>query len=235
MRKPPTARILLPTLALAVGAAAQQPGYIDPLPVLQAVSREMGVDKLKCVSFSGEGYAGMVGQNITQNTDWPRGEPLADYTRTIDYEAESSVETFERKPGLNPRSWKYGTGWRGGTPLQKHRKQTFVVAGKHAWHIDGENSPPIPAPGDAELWRLDIRLNPHGFVRAAMMDGANPKAIWRWEMAESGRDGATTSKIEKSIVLSATVLGRYRVNATINDRNLIQRLQPGSPIPSSAT
>ena len=231
MRKPPTARILLPTLALAVGAAAQQPGYIDPLPVLQAVSREMGVDKLKCVSFSGEGYAGMVGQNITQNTDWPRGEPLADYTRTIDYEAESSVETFERKPGLNPRSWKYGTGWRGGTPLQKHRKQTFVVAGKHAWHIDGENSPPIPAPGDAELWRLDIRLNPHGFVRAAMMDGANPKAIWRWEMAESGRDGATTSKIEKSIVLSATVLGRYRVNATINDRNLIQRLQTWVPHP----
>lgn len=231
MRMTAAARVLLPALALAAPTEAQQPGHIDPLPVLQAVSREMGVEKLQCVSFSGEGYAAMVGQNVTQNTDWPRGEPLAGYTRVIDYEAASSVETFERKPGLNPRSWKYGTGWRGGTPLQKHRKQTFAVAGKHAWHIDGENSRPIPAPDNAELWQLDIWLNPHGFVRAATMPGANLKAVWRWEIAESGRDGATTSGIEKSIVLSATVLGRYRVNATVNDRNLIQRIQTWVPHP----
>ena len=46
----------------------------------------MGVDRLRCVSFAGEGYAGMVGQNMTQDTDWPRGEPLQDYSRVIDYE-----------------------------------------------------------------------------------------------------------------------------------------------------
>ena len=177
------------------------------------------------MTFSGTGYSGMVGQNITQDTDWPDGEPLANYTRTINYEARTSVETFERKPGLNPRSWKYGTGWMGGTPLQEHVRQTFVVAGDYGWHMDGEGGRPIPAPRDAELWQLDIWLNPAGFIKAAMAPGANPTAIWRWEMAESGRDGATTAGIEKIIVVSATVLGKYRVNATINSENLIQRIQ----------
>ena len=90
----------------------------------------MGVDKLNCVTISGSGYAGKVGQNVTQNTDWPRGEPLAHYTRTINYAAKSSVEQFDRKPGMNPRSWKYGTGWLGGTPLQQRERQTFAVSGR---------------------------------------------------------------------------------------------------------
>ncbi len=222
-------RLLVFALTVTATAIAQQRGYIDPMPILKAVSEEMGVDKLNCISISGEGYAGMVGQNITQNTDWIKGEPLANYTRIINFDAASSIETFERKPGLYPRSWKYGTGWLGGTPLQQHTKQTFVVAGKNGWHVDGESGRPVPAPNDAELWQLDIWLTPHGFVKAAMMPGANPKAIWRWEMVESGRDGATTAGIKKSIVLSATIMGRYRVNATVNDDNLIQRLQTWVP------
>jgi glyoxylase-like metal-dependent hydrolase (beta-lactamase superfamily II) len=217
--------------AASATAQVQAPGYVDPRPVLRAAAKAMGADKLKCITFSGEGYAGKVGQNVTQNTDWPRGEPLNDYTRSINYETRSSVERFDRKPGMNPRSWKYGPGWLGGTPLQQNERQTFAVAGNHAWHTDGDGAEPIPAPADAELWQLDIWLNPHGFIKAAMMPGAEPKAIWRWEMAESGRDGATTSGIEKAVVVSATVLGKYRVNATINSLNLIQRIQTWVPHP----
>ena len=39
-------------------------------------------------------------------------------------------EEFDRKPGLNPASWKYGVGWIDGTPLQQHPHQTFMVNGK---------------------------------------------------------------------------------------------------------
>ena len=63
------------------------------------------------------------------------------------------------------------------------------------------------------------------------MSGADPTAIWRWEMAESGRDGATTAGIEKSIVVSATIMGKYRVNATVNRDNRIQRIQTWVPHP----
>ena len=59
----------------------------------------MGVDRLRCVTFSGVGYAGRVRQNVLQSTDWPLGEPLADYSRTINYEAKTSVERFSRAPG----------------------------------------------------------------------------------------------------------------------------------------
>ena len=220
------------TLALIASAAyAQSPGYLDPAPILDAVAEEIGVDALDCISLSGEGYAGKVGQNITQDTDWPRDQPLADYTRAIDYKKRSSVETFRRKSGRNPASWKYGTGWRGGTPLQRRERQTFAVAGEHAWHVDGTGGKAIPAPEQAELWQLDIWLNPHGFVKAARMPGANVKAIWRWELAESGRDGATTAGIEKAVVLTATVMGKYRVNATVNEKNRIQRIQTWVPHP----
>ncbi len=224
--------IFLLLVCSVVGHTQQQPpGHVDPMPVLDAVSKAMGVDQLNCISISGTGYSGMVGQNITQNTDWPPGEPLNHYSRTINYEEHSSYEQFNRKPGLTPRSWKYGTGWRGGTPLQQHEDQTFVVAGSHAWHRDGKDSKPIAAPSNAETWQLDIWTTPHGFVKAARMPGANPVAIWRWELGESGRDGATTGGIERVIVLSATVLGKYRVNATVNSRNFIQRTQTRVPNP----
>ena len=221
----------LAALLLPVGAAQDlPPGYVDPIPILDAAAEAMGVDKLRCVSFAGSGYAGKVGQNLTQDTDWPLGEPLEEYSRTIDFERRSSVERFARKPGLNPASWKYGPGWLGGTPLQRHRSQTFAVAGEHAWHADGDGAP-AAAPAMAELWQLDIWMTPHGFVRAARMPGADVTAIWRWELGESGRDGATTGSIAKVAVVSATVLGRYRVNATVREGDLVQRTQTRVPHP----
>lgn len=223
----------LATICLAVSARPQElpRGHVDPLPVLDAAAKAMGVDALRCIAFSGIGESGKVGQNVLQSTDWPKGEPLDGYTRTLDFENRSSVERFRREPGLNPASWKYGPGWLGGTPLQRHAQQTFAVLGNHAWHVDGKQGTPVAAPSMAELWQLDIWMTPHGFVKAARMPGAEPTAIWRWELGESGRDGATTAGIQKVTVVSATVLGRYRVNATIRDGNIVQRTQTRVPHP----
>ena len=207
------------------------PGHIDPFPVLDRTAEAMGVDQLGCISFSGTGYAGMVGQNIEQSSDWPLGEPLDDYSRTIDFERRTSVERFRRRPVLNPASWKYGSGWLGGTPLQQREQQTFAVAGSDAWYVDGIDGTPVAAPEVADLWQLDIWMTPHGFVKAARMPGAETTAIWRWELGESGRDGATTSNIQKVIVVSATVLDKYRVNATVREGNIVQRTQTRVPHP----
>jgi hypothetical protein len=73
-------------------------------------------------------------------------------------------------------------------------------------------------------------MNPHGFLKAARKPGANPKAVWRWELGESGRDGATTLP-EKMKIVSITVLGKYRVDATINKENLLQRIHTWVPDP----
>ena len=209
------------------------PGYLDPGPILQAAAEAIGVANLRCVAISGSAYAGMVGQQRLNGyeVDWPRGEPLANYTRTMNWDAGTMVEEFDREPGHNPASWKHGLGWRGGTPLQRNARQLFMVNGEYAWHVDGPGSEPVPAlPEDAERWQLDMWLNPHGFLKAAMMPGADPKATWRWELGEMGRDGATTVP-EKVTIVSITVLGKYRVDATINSENLLQRIHTWVPDP----
>ncbi len=216
--------------ALAGGLVRAQtfpPGYVDPQPLLAAAAKEIGEADLTCITFSGTGYDGAVGQTFEHavNVDWPRIDAMANYTRTINWETGTSKETFDRKPGLNPASWKYGLGWRGGTPLQKHLRQTHIVNGAQAWHLDGEGAPPVAAsPEDAERYQLDLWLNPPGFLKAARLPGANPEAIWRWEQIEMGRDGNVVMP-EKMHVVSITVLGKYRVEATINARNQIQRIK----------
>ena len=162
----------------------------------------MGVDHLNCITFSGTGYAEMVGQNIEQSTDWPLGEPLDDYSRAIDFDRRTSVERFRRKPALDPASWKYDSGWLGETPFQRREHQTFAVAGSDAWHVDGMDGTPVAAPDLADLWKLDTWMTPHSFVKAARIQGAETTAIWRCELGKSARGGAKTSNIQEVIVVS---------------------------------
>ena len=139
----PLPLVVVVLLTAALHAQSFPPGYVDPAPILAAASREIGEAGLRCVTMSGTGYAGAVGQAFESavNVDWPRIDALASYRRTIDFEHRTIVEEFDRKPGLNPASWKYGLGWQDGTPLQKQPHQTFVVSGDHGWHIDGAGGP----------------------------------------------------------------------------------------------
>jgi len=124
---------------------------------------------------------------------------------------------------LNPASWKYGLGWQDGTPLQKNVHQTFIVSGSAGWHMDGAGAPPaVMSVEDVERGQLEIWMNPHGFLKAARLPGANPRAVWRWELGEMGRDGPTTTP-EKVHVVSIT-MGKFRIDATINARHQIQRI-----------
>ncbi len=227
---------LVAAVAVLGGPLAAQelsPGYLDAGPILRAAREAIGVSNLRCVTISGSAYAGMVGQQRLNGyeVDWPRGEQLSNYTRTMNWDAGTMVEEFDREPGHNPASWKHGLGWRGGTPIQRNSRQRFAVNGEFAWHVDGQGGEPVASPrDDAERWQLDMWLNPHGFLKAAMMPGAEPMATWRWELGEMGRDGATTIP-EKVTIVSITVLGKYRVDATINRENLLQRIHTWVPDP----
>ncbi len=213
---------------------AQQfpPGFVDPAPILAAASKAINEQALRCITFSGVGYSGPVGQTFENavNIDWPRSE-MANYTRTINWENGTSKETFDRKPGNNPASWKYGLGWVGGTPTQKNVQQTHMTNGRYSWHMDGAEAPVAVPPEMAEVYQLDMWLNAPGFLKAARMPGANPRAVWRWEQIEKGRDGpvvpfgTSLSGSEKVYVVAITMLGKYRVDATFNSQNIIQRIK----------
>jgi glyoxylase-like metal-dependent hydrolase (beta-lactamase superfamily II) len=211
--------VLLAMMAAPLAAQAQTAQTAQA--VLQAAAKAMGTNNLKCVTYTGAGYVGIVGQNHDIRDDWARVE-LANYTRTINYDARSSQEERVTRQG------NYPARGGGGIPINGEQRQTQFVVDKVAWNV-GANGMPAPAPAAAELRQLDIWLNPHGFLKGAMAPGANPVLITRWE---SGAVGGLSSTVQRRLnIISFMALGKYRINGTINDQNLVERVQTLVPNP----
>ena len=233
--------ILAGLVALAGGSVNTQqqfpPGFVDPKPLLDAAIAAIGNDKLNCVTISGTAYNGAVGQQkeAAKNVDWPRPDQLANYTRTMNWQARTMKEEFDRKPGLVPAAWKYGVGWLDG-PIQQNQHQIHMLNASGqtpiAWHMDGPNGAPTRNELDvAEVYPVELWMNPHGFLKAAQMPGANPIATWRWELGEMGRDGPETVPAKMNVV-RITAPGGFLIDATINKEHMIQRLHTLVPDPA---
>src|SRR5215510_7910702 len=195
----------------------------DARSVLQAAMKAMGTANVKTIQYTGTGWNAAVGQSFSPQEDWPRFE-VTRYTRTIDYDAKSSREELTRRQGNNPPRGG------GGTPLQGEQQQVAIVSGNYAWNMDGQN--PVPQPGFylagipvAEFRQLHILLTPHGFLKAAQT--ANPTAI---SLTLPGSPGAIT-QTGKATLVSFTAMGKYRVNGTFNDENLLELVQTWIPNP----
>ena len=225
-RKLPAALVAIALAGTQLPAQQFPPGYVDPAPLLAAAAKEIGEANLKCITFSGTGYSGAVGQTFENaaNIDWPRIDSMANYTRTINWETGTSKETFDRKPGLNPASWKYGSGWQGGTPTQKYARQTHIVNGKFAWHMDGDGPPVAVPPEDGRAVPTGPLAEPARIPQGRPPAGRQSRAFWRWEQIEKGRDGNVVAP-EKMHVVTITMFGKFRVDATINGQNQIQRIK----------
>jgi len=205
-------------LALLGGpGVAQEP---DAKMLLQAAMKAMGGENLRSVQYSGnEGYVAAVGQNYNPANDWP-APLITAYTRRIDYEAKSSREEY----GLTTeRPAQYGPVGGGNspvitTPIIGEQRRNWNVRENVAWNVDGTNV--VPQPALAELRQLDIWLTPHGCLKAALAPGANPIAIERTEQ-NKGRITA----------VSFLALGKYRVQCSMNSKNLVERVQTWLPNP----
>ena len=141
--------------ALMTGAATAQ----SVQGVLQTTATAMGMENLTSIQYSGTGWQGRVGQNVSPDRDWPRIE-LTSYTRTIDFDTLSSKEEYVRSG--------------------ETRQFTNLVSGDYAWTLDAEGQP-VPQPAAAEVRRLEILLTPWGFIKGAMAPGANPTMVTRQE------------------------------------------------------
>jgi glyoxylase-like metal-dependent hydrolase (beta-lactamase superfamily II) len=188
--------------------------------VLQAAARNLGADNLRCITYTGRGYVGLVGQTFDIRNDWPRVE-LANYSRTINYDARTSREERTLRQG------NYAAQGGGNMPLQGEQQQIQLVEDRFAWDMQGANA--NPAPAAAELRQLDIWMTPHGFLRGAMAPGANPVLITRYEGGALG--GLTSIPQRKVNIISYTVLGKYRINGTISPDNFVERIQTRIPNP----
>jgi hypothetical protein len=210
--------VLVAFLALIVGTASAQ----DARSVLQSASKAMGAANLKTIQYSGAGWDASVGQSYNLTGDWPRFE-VSSFARTIDYDAKSLREERTRRQGNYPT---YGR-----LPLQEERI-TALLSGNFAWNVRGDNTVPQPGrfldgPPVAELRQLEIALTPHGFLKAAL--AGNPTAMSQPIVGPS--DGGLSANGRKVRVVSFNALGKYRVNGTINDQNLVELVTTWIPNP----
>ena len=188
--------VLVALGVLLAGTAAAQ----DAHGVVRAATDAMGDPSN--VRYSGTGWVANVGQSYTPDDDWPRFEVTA-YTRTINYDDRSSSEEYTRRQGNYPPRG-------GGAPLQGEQRRVFLTSGNYSWNMNGPN--PAPQPAAAEVRQLDIWMSPHGFLKAAA-DASDATAA---ALMLQGRD---------LTIVSFTAMDKYRVNGTINEDNLVERVQ----------
>ena len=210
--------VLVGFLGLMVATASAQDARI----VLQTALKAMGGTNLKTIQYSGAGWDTSVGQSYNLTGDWPRFE-VPGFMRVIDYDAKSLREERTRRQGNNPT---YGR-----LPLQEEHI-TALLSGNFAWNIRGDTPVPqtgrfLEGPPIAELRQLEIALTPHGFLKAAL--AGNPTAISQPIVGPS--DGGLSSNGRKITIVSFTTLGKYRVNGTINDQNLVELVTTWIPNP----
>ncbi len=194
---------------LAAGAGAQ-----DVRDVLEAVAENIGADNLRTLEFSAtSGWFGAPGGSHSPFDDWPRTE-VTYYERQIDFEAGFLREILTREQGDYPR-----VGSSRGLPTGGRHTLDVALNGDVAWTIEGGGAGPLDREGYmdgvsiADMRKLEILLTPHGFVKAALAPGANPKMI------ESFPRGVPMTYVE------IMALGKYRLTADINDQNEIIHIQ----------
>jgi glyoxylase-like metal-dependent hydrolase (beta-lactamase superfamily II) len=194
------------TLVFALAALAPWTGQAqDAKAVLDGATKAMG--DVKSLQFTGSGAYFAFGQAYTPGAEWPRFG-VKSYTRTLDYETPAMRDEYVRADG-DPTA-------KGGGALAPNTKATQAVSGQLAWNQTGENPPlaALAAVGDRlhQLW-----VTPHGVVKAAAKHNAT---------VETKTEGG-----KKITTISFTVPELLKVKATVNDKNLVEKVESWSTDP----
>jgi hypothetical protein len=195
-------------LLLAAFLLMPRPGHAeDAKATLDGVVKAMG--NVKAIQYSGSGFNYAFGQSVAPGKPYPKFI-VKSLTRTINYETPALRDEIVRTQA------EPGARGGGGLPLPGDQKQILAVAGTSAWTQVGEAppTPAIPAVADRlhQLW-----ITPHGVIKAAAKYNAT---------AESKTDGG-----KKITVISFAVPDMLKVKASINERNLVEKVESWNPNP----
>ena len=121
------------------------------------------------------------------------------YTRAANYDTPALRDELVRLQGEDPPRGG------GGQPVSGEQRQIFVMSGDFAWNVAGDVVNPSPI---ALIDRqLQLWTTPHGVVKAAMANKATVQ----------GR------------VISFVVPGKFRVKATVDGQNLVEKIDAVAP------
>ena len=207
-------------MLVALTASAQQ--VKDVRSVLEASLKAMGGTNLKTIQYSGGGWSSRIGQTYGLSEDWPKYE-VADYTRTIDYDAKSSREEYTRRQAKYPLL---------GRPPMPEEHITSILSENYAWDVQGDKAVPftrlyLDGVPYADLRLLEIAITPHGFLKMALA-AKDATAI---TLPIIGPSDFGLSQFGRKVTIVSFTLGKYRVNGTINDQNLVELTDTWFPNP----
>ena len=215
------AAVLSAFLGLMAGTASAQ-AIKDVRAVLEASLKAMGGANLKTIRYSGSGWSSRIGQTYGLAEDWPHYE-VAGYTRTIDYDARWSREDYTRRQGSYPLL---------GRPPMAEERVTSILSGNYAWDMQGDKPVPLTSlyldgVSYADLRQLELAITPHGFLKAALA-AKDATAI---TLPIVGSSDAGLSQNGRRVTIVSFTIGKYRVNGTINDQNLVELTDTWFPNP----
>lgn len=209
-------------LAGLMTATASAQAVKNVRSVLEASLKAMGGTNLKTIRYSGSGWSSRIGQTYGLAEDWPHYE-VADYTRVIDFDAKWSREDYTRRQGKYPLL---------GRPPMSEEHITSILSGNYAWDMQGEKPVPLTnlyldGVSYADLRQLELAITPHGFLKAALA-AQDASAI---TLPIVGASDAGLSQNGRKVTIVSFTIGKYRVNGTINDQNLVELTDTWFPNP----
>jgi hypothetical protein len=210
------------TLIAGAGERSASAQSVDARKALEASAKAMGADKLKTIQITASGWSSLIGQTYGLAEDWPHYE-VADYTRAIDYDAKWSREDYTRRQGKYPTL--------GRTPMPELHV-TSILSGNYAWDMQGDKPVPLTqlylgGVAYSDLRQLELVLTPHGFLKAALA-ATDAKAI---SLPIIGASDFGLSQFGRKVTVVTFTMGKYRVNGTINDQNLVELVDTWFPNP----
>lgn len=216
----PMTRNIVLLASLTTALAAQT--VTDVRSVLEASLRAMGGANLKTLEYSAGGWSSRIGQTYGLAEDWPHYE-VANYTRVIDFDAQWSREDYTRRQGKYPLL---------GKPPMPEEHVTSILSGRYAWDMQGDKPVPLTSlyldgVSYADLRQLDLAITPHGFLKAALA-AKDATAI---SLPIVGASDAGLSQFGRKVTIVSFTIGKYRVNGTINDQNLVELTDTWFPNP----
>jgi glyoxylase-like metal-dependent hydrolase (beta-lactamase superfamily II) len=109
---------------------------------------------------------------------------------------------------------------------------TSILSGNYAWDMQGDRPTPLTSlyldgVSFADLRQLELAVTPHGFLIAALA-AKDATAI---TLPIVGASDAGLSQFGRKVTIVSFTIGKYRVNGTINDKNLVELTDTWFPNP----
>jgi hypothetical protein len=217
------ASILIAVVCLAAATACAQEAR-DVRGVLQASAQAMGLSNLKTIRYTGSGWFSMIGQTYGLNEDWPHYE-VNPYTRAIDYDAMFSREEYTRRQGSYPTL---------GRAAMPEQRIVTLLNGNFAWNVEADKVVPqtrgyLDGVPMNDLRQLEIMITPHGFLKAAL--AAKDATAISLPIVGAADYGLSQNGRRVTIVSFTVMGGKYTINGTINDQNLVELVDTWFPNP----